>query len=110
MVKKDEIIDIMGCETVDIGTNDIKISGTEIATQLVAVIPNAFASPFQRHHEMELKRDVVFRTFEYREKELEHRTLNRNKICDTIVELAKNKALDNEMFQTLMVAYVTPDV
>ena len=43
-------------------------------------------------------------------KALEHRTMDRDKLCDTMVELAKNKALDKEMFQMLMVAYAKQDI
>ena len=47
---------------------------------------------------------------EYRAKALEHRSMDRDKLCDTMVELAKNKALDKEMFQMMMVAYSSQDV
>lgn len=43
MAEKNEIMNIMDYEVVDTRSNDIQISGTEIATQLVAVIPNAVA-------------------------------------------------------------------
>lgn len=105
MTKKNEIMDILDCEVVEAGSNDIQISGTEIVTNLVAVIPNAIAAPIQRYHEVEAKKEVALRTLEYREKELEHCTKDRDKLCDTMIELAKNKALDKEMFQMFMVAY-----
>ena len=54
MAEKNEIMNIMDYEVVDTRSNDIQISGTEIATQLVAVIPNAVAAPFQRYHEVEV--------------------------------------------------------
>lgn len=56
MAEKNEIMNIMDYEVVDTRSNDIQISGTEIATQLVAVIPNAVAAPFQRYHEVEVKK------------------------------------------------------
>lgn len=49
MAEKNEIMNIMDYEVVDTRSNDIQISGTEIATQLVAVIPNAVAAPFPTH-------------------------------------------------------------
>lgn len=36
--------------------------------------------------------------------------MDRDKLCDTMVELAKNKALDKEMFQMFMVAYANPNI
>ena len=48
MEGKNEIMNIMDYEVVDTRSNDIQISGTEVATQLVAVVPNAIAAPFQR--------------------------------------------------------------
>ena len=51
MEGKNEIMNIMDYEVVDTRSNDIQISGTEVATQLVAVVPNAIAAPFQRYHE-----------------------------------------------------------
>ena len=53
---------------------------------------------------------MALKTLEYRAKALEHRTMDRDKLCDTMVELAKNKALDKEMFQMFMVAYVNPNI
>lgn len=53
---------------------------------------------------------MALKTLEYRAKELEHRTMDRDKLCDTMVELAKNKALDKEMFQMFMVAYANPNI
>lgn len=47
MAEKNEIMNIMDYEVVDTRSNDIQISGTEIATQLVAVIPNAVAHHFR---------------------------------------------------------------
>ena len=47
MEGKNEIMNIMDYEVVDTRSNDIQISGTEVATQLVAVVPNAIAAPFQ---------------------------------------------------------------
>lgn len=82
MAEKNEIMNIMDYEVVDTRSNDIQISGTEIATQLVAVIPNAVAAPFQRYHEVEVKKEVALKTLEYRAKELEHRTMDRDKLCD----------------------------
>ena len=84
MAEKNEIMNIMDYEVVDTRSNDIQISGTEIATQLVAVIPNAVAAPFQRYHEVEVKKEVALKTLEYRAKELEHRTMDRDKLCDTM--------------------------
>ena len=108
MAEKNEIMNIMDYEVVDTRSNDIQISGTEIATQLVAVVPNAIAAPFQRYHEVEVKKEIALKTLEYRTKALEHRTMDRDKLCDTMVELAKNKSLDKETFQMLMVAYENP--
>lgn len=108
MEGKNEIMNIMDYEVVDTRSNDIQISGTEVATQLVAVVPNAIAAPFQRYHEVEVKKEIALKTLEYRTKALEHRTMDRDKLCDTMVELAKNKALDKETFQMLMVAYENP--
>ena len=110
MIEKNEIMNIMDYEVVDTRSNDIQISGTEVATQLVAVVPNAIAAPFQRYHEVEVKKEIALKTLEYRAKELEHRTMDRDKLCDTMVELAKNKALDKETFQMLMVAYENPNI
>ncbi|MFR5322551.1 MAG: hypothetical protein ACLTGQ_15060 [Mediterraneibacter gnavus] len=107
---KNEIMNITDYEVVDTRSNDIQISGTEVATQLVAVVPNAIAAPFQRYHEVEVKKEIALKTLEYRAKALEHRTMNRDKLCDTMVELAKNKALDKETFQMLMVAYESPNI
>ena len=59
---------------------------------------------------MEVKKEIALKTLEYRAKALEHRTMNRDKLCDTMVELAKNKALDKETFQMLMVAYESPNI
>ena len=47
MEGKNEIMNIMDYEVVDTRSNDIQISGTEVATQLVAVVPNAIAAPFR---------------------------------------------------------------
>lgn len=112
MAEKNEIVNIMNYEyeLVDTRSNDIQISGAEIATQLIAVIPNAVAAPFQRYHEVEVKKEVALKKLEYKKKVLEYRAKNRDKICDTIVELAKNKALDKEVFQMLMVAYANQDI
>lgn len=110
MIEKNEIMNITDYEFVDTRSNDIQISGTEVATQLVAVVPNAIAAPFQRYHEVEVKKEIALKTLEYRAKALEHRTMNRDKLCDTMVELAKNKALDKETFQMLMVAYESPNI
>lgn len=96
MIEKNEI---MNCEIVQPKSNDIQIFGTEVATQLIAVIPNGIAAPFQRYHEVEVKKEIAL-------KALEHRTMDRDKLCDTMVELAKNKALDKETFQMLMIAYI----
>ena len=52
---------------------------------------------------MEVKKEVAL-------KALEHRTMDRDKLCDTMVELAKNKTLDKEMFQMFMVAYANQDI
>ena len=95
MIEKNEI---MNCEIVQPKSNDIQIFG-KVATQLVAVIPNGIAAPFQRYHEVEVKKEIAL-------KALEHRTMDRDKLCDTMVELAKNKALDKETFQMLMIAYI----
>lgn len=108
MEGKNEIMNIMDYEVVDTRSNDIQISGTEVATQLVAVVPNAIAAPFQRYHEVEVKKEIALKTLEYRTKALEHRTMDRDKLCDTMVELVKNKSLDKETFQMLMVAYENP--
>ena len=110
MIEKNEIMNITDYEFVDTRSNDIQISGTEVATQLVAVVPNAIAAPFQRYHEVEVKKEIALKTLEYRTKALEHRTMDRDKLCDTMVELAKNKALDKETFQMLMVAYESPNI
>ena len=110
MIEKNEIMNITDYELVDTRSNDIQISGTEVATRLVAVIPNAIVAPFQRYHEVEVKKEIALKTLEYRAKALEHRTMNRDKLCDTMVELAKNKALDKETFQMLMVAYESPNI
>ena len=109
MEGKNEIMNIMDYEVVDTRSNDIQISGTEVATQLVAVVPNAIAAPFQRYHEVEVKKEIALKTLEYRTKALEHRTMDRDKLCDTMVELTKNKSLDKETFQMLMVAYENPN-
>lgn len=74
------------------------VSGTTFITELVAVIPNAVAAPFQRHHEVEVKKQLM-------ESAMDHQTSERTTICETIVELAKLKELDSERFQMLMVAY-----
>ena len=58
MEGKNEIMNIMDYEVVDTRSNDIQISGTEVATQLVAVVPNAIAAPFQRYHEVEVKKEI----------------------------------------------------
>ena len=108
MEGKNEIMNIMDYEVVDTRSNDIQISGTEVATQLVAVVPNAIAAPFQRYHEVEVKKEIALKTLEYRTKALEHRTMDRDKLCDTMGELDKNKSLDKETFQMLMVAYENP--
>ena len=108
MEGKNEIMNIMDYEVVDTRSNDIQISGTEVATQLVAVVPNAIAAPFQRYHEVEVKKEIALKTLEYRTKALEHRTMDRDKLFDTMVELSKNKSLDKETFQMLMVAYENP--
>ena len=50
MAGKNEIMNIMDYEVIDAKSNDIQTSGTEILTQLVAVIPNAVTAPFQRYH------------------------------------------------------------
>ena len=105
MTEKNEVIKINDCEVVDTGSNDILIPTMELAAQVVAVIPNAIAAPFQRYHEVEVKKELKIKEFEYKEKALEIRTMDRDKICDTIVELAKIGNLDNEKFQMLMVAY-----
>lgn len=110
MAEKNEIINIMDYEVVDTRTDDIQISGTGIITQFAAVIPNAVAAPFQRFHEVEVKKEVVLKTLEYRKKALEQRTMDRDKLCDTMVELAKNNSLDKEMFQMFMVAYANQDI
>lgn len=109
-MKRNELMGIIDYGVVDAGSNDIQISGTEIATQLVAVIPNAVAAPFQRYHEVEVKKEMAHEILECYKKALEHRTMDRDKLCDTMVELAKNKALDKEMFQMLMVAYAKQDI
>ena len=41
---------------------------------------------------------------------LEHCTMDRDKLCDTMIALAKSNALDKEMFQMLMVAYTNPNI
>ena len=110
MTKKNEIMDSLDCEVVNARSNEIQISGTELVTNLVAVIPNAIAAPVQRYHEVEAKKEVALKTLEHRAKELEHRTKDRDKLCDTMIELAKNKELDKEMFQMFMVAYVNPNI
>lgn len=110
MAKKNEIMDIMGYEVVDTRSNDIQISGTEIVTKLIAAIPIAIAEPFQRYHETEARKEVALKTLECRAKTLEYRTKERDKLCDTMVELAKNGALDKELFQMLMVAYANSDI
>ena len=110
MAQNNEIMNAMDYEVIDTRTSGLQISGTEIATELVAVLPNAIASPFQRYHEVEVKKEVALKIMEYRAKALEHRSMDRDKLCDTMVELAKNKALDKEMFQMMMVAYSSQDV
>ena len=110
MAGKNEIMNLMDYEVIDTKSNDIQTSGTEILTQLVAVIPNAITAPFQRYHEVELKKEVAFQELAFCAKALEHRTMDRDKLCDTMVELAKNKALDKEMFQMFMVAYANQDI
>lgn len=74
------------------------VSGTTLMTELVAVIPNALSAPFQRHHEVEVQKQLI-------ESAMDHQTSERATICDTIVELAKLKELDSEKFQMLMIAY-----
>lgn len=110
MAGKNEIMNIMDYEVIDAKSNDIQTSGTEILTQLVAVIPNAVTAPFQRYHEVEVKKEMALKALEFRAKALEHRTMDRDKLCDTMVELAKNKTLDKEMFQMFMVAYANQDI
>ena len=110
MAGKNEIMNIMDYEVIDTKSNDIQTSGTEILTQLVAVLPNAVTAPFQKYHEVEVKKEVALKALEFRAKALEHRTMDRDKLCDTMVELAKNKALDKEMFQMFMVAYANQDI
>ena len=61
MEGKNEIMNIMDYEVVDTRSNDIQISGTEVATQLVAVVPNAIAAPFQRYHEVEVKKEIALK-------------------------------------------------
>ena len=110
MSEENKIMNQMDYETVDTGYNEIYTSGTEIATQLVAVIPNAIAAPIQRYHEVEVKKEIALKTLEYRAKVLEHCTMDRDKLCDTMIALAKSNALDKEMFQMLMVAYTNPNI
>lgn len=98
MAGKNEIMDIMDYEVIDTKSNDIQISGTEFITQLAAVLPNAVTAPFQKYHEVEIKKEVALKALEFRAKALEHRTMDRDKLCDTMVEFAKNKTLDKEMF------------
>lgn len=98
MSEKNEIMNNIDYEVINSRSKGIQISGIDIATELVAVIPNAVTAPFHRYHEVEVKKEIVL-------KAMEHQTVERDKICDTIVELAKQKELDQERFQLLMVGY-----
>lgn len=73
-------------------------TGTTLATELASIIPNALASPIQRYHEVEVKKQLL-------ESAMEHQTSERATLCNTIVELAKLGELDSEKFQIFMVAY-----
>ena len=53
---------------------------------------------------------MALKALEFRAKALENRTMDRDKLCDTMVELAKNKTLEKEMFQMFMVAYANQDI
>lgn len=110
MKERNDIMNITEYEITDTRPSDIQISGTDLATQLVALIPNAITAPLQRYHEMELKTELELKNLEYREKALVHRTIDRSKLCDTMVEFAKNNALDDKRFQMFMVAYVNQDI
>lgn len=90
--------DILNYEVLDTASRGTTISGTAVATEFVAVIPNAIAAPFQRYHEVEVKKEIAI-------KMLEHQSQERDKLCDLMLGLAQLDMLDSEKFQTIMVAY-----
>lgn len=90
--------EILNYEVLDNAVNGATVSGTAVATELVAVIPNAIAAPVQRYHEVEVKKEVAL-------KMIEHQTKERETLCDLMLGLAKMDKLDSEKFQTIMVAY-----
>src|SRR5699024_2981963 len=90
--------EFMNLNTIDSSEIGRPVSSTMFATELIAVIPNAIAAPFQHYHEIEVKKELI-------ESAMEHQTLARATLCNTIVELAKLGELDSEKFQMLMVAY-----
>lgn len=92
---KKELTDI---NTINKFETEICVSGTTFATELMAVIPNALAEPFQRYHEIEVKKNLLISA-------MDHQTSERADICKVIVELAKLGELNSEKFQMLMVAY-----
>ena len=73
-------------------------SGTMLATELAAIIPNALAAPFQHYHELEVKMKLL-------ESAMKLQTSERATICNTMVELAKLGELTSERFQMFMVVY-----
>lgn len=90
--------EILNYKVLDNAPNNSTVSSTSVVTELVAAIPNAISSPIQRYHEVEVKKEVSL-------KMLEHRTRERETLCDLMLELAKLDKLDSEKFQTIMVAY-----
>ena len=74
------------------------VSGMDWVTGVLSMIPNACAAPFQRYHEVNVKRDVI-------KEMMNHQTEERKDLCDLMIELADRNTLDDSKFQTIATLY-----
>ena len=73
-------------------------SGAELVTGMLSVIPNAFAAPIQRYHEVDVKSGVI-------KEMMNHQTEERRDLCNLMVDLADRGLLDDSKFQTIAALY-----
>lgn len=90
--------EMMNYEVIDHMPTDIGTSGTDFVTGVLAVIPNAFAAPIQRYHEVDVKSSVI-------KEMMNHQTEERKDLCGLIIDLADRGQLDDSKFQTIATLY-----
>lgn len=90
--------EMMTYDVIDSMSTSSGVSGAELVTGMLSVIPNACAAPFQRYHEVNVKSGVI-------KEMMNHQTEERKDLCDLMIELADRNQLDDSKFQTIAALY-----